>query len=617
MDNNKLFNEFPEVTTEQWEKVIEKDLKGADYNKKLIWKTNEGFDVKPYYRANDIENLEYLKTNPDELPYVRGYKENNNAWDMRQDFETADLEKQNSLALMSLERGANSIGFNAEKIEKESDFNVLLKDIKVEYIKVNFLKSKNFLQLLQTYVAYLKKNNVDTDKLEGSINYDVFAYALTHGKYYSSLEDNLNELVELIKFAKENLPKYKVVNVNATVLRDSGSSITQELGFAVAEANEYMALLTDKGFSIKDIAQRLMFSFATGGNYFFEIAKLRSLRLLWANIMQQYKGADKDDAKTFVHAENTIYNKTIFDAHVNLLRTTTETMSSAVAGADSISVKPFDIALKESDEFSVRLALNQQILLKEESYLDKIVDPSAGSYYIETLTNNISEQAWNIFKEVESLGGYSKAIEQNFVQEKVEQTFEAVAKDVAKRKKVIVGTNQYPNLAEKSINLEKQDKQKTAENTAFRPLQKRREASAFERLRLDVISSKKVPTVFCLLYGNLAMRTARAGFASNFFGVAGYEIANNRGFDTIEEAAKEIIKANNDILVLCSSDDEYQELVQQILPLVKGKIKHIVVAGNPVDELKEEFNKAGVTDYINVRTNALESLTKYNKELLG
>lgn len=617
MDNNKLFNEFPEVTTEQWEKVIEKDLKGADYNKKLIWKTNEGFDVKPYYRANDIDNLEYLKTNPDELPYVRGYKENNNAWDMRQDFETADLEKQNSLALMSLERGANSIGFNAEKIEKESDFNVLLKDIKVEYIKVNFLKSKNFLQLLQTYVAYLKKNNVDTDKLEGSINYDVFAYALTHGKYYSSLEDNLNELVELIKFAKENLPKYKVVNVNATVLRDSGSSITQELGFAVAEANEYMALLTDKGFSIKDIAQRLMFSFATGGNYFFEIAKLRSLRLLWANIMQQYKGADKDDAKTFVHAENTIYNKTIFDAHVNLLRTTTETMSSAVAGADSISVKPFDIALKESDEFSVRLALNQQILLKEESYLDKIVDPSAGSYYIETLTNNISEQAWNIFKEVESLGGYSKAIEQNFVQEKVEQTFEAVAKDVAKRKKVIVGTNQYPNLAEKSINLEKQDKQKTAENTAFKPLQKRREASAFERLRLDVISSKKVPTVFCLLYGNLAMRTARAGFASNFFGVAGYEIANNRGFDTIEEAAKEIIKANNDILVLCSSDDEYQELVQQILPLVKGKIKHIVVAGNPVDELKEEFNKAGVTDYINVRTNALESLTKYNKELLG
>ncbi len=616
MDNNKLFNEFPEVTTEQWEKVIEKDLKGADYNKKLIWKTNEGFDVKPYYRANDIEDLEYLKTNPDELPYVRGYKKNNNSWDMRQDFETEDLEKQNSLALMSLERGANSIGLNAEKVEKEDDFNVLLKDIRVDLIKVNFLKSKNYLELLKMYVAYLKKNNIDTANLEGSINFDVFAYALTHGKYYSSLNNNINELVEIIKFAKENLPKYKVVNVNVTVLRDAGSSITQELGFAIAEANEYMALLTDKGFAIKDIAQRLMFSFATGGNYFFEIAKLRALRLLWANVMQQYKGADKEDAKTFIHAENTIYNKTIFDAHVNLLRTTTETMSSAVAGADSISVKPFDIALKESDEFSVRLALNQQILLKEESYLDKIVDPSAGSYYIETLTNNISEQAWNIFKEVEKLGGYSKAIEQNFVQDRVEETFNAVAKDVAKRKKVIVGTNQYPNLAEKTVQIEKQCCKKSTEGAEFKPLMKRREASAFEKLRLDVINSKKVPTVFCLLYGNLAMRTARAGFASNFFGVAGYEIANNRGFDTIDEAAQEIIKANNDILVLCSSDDEYQELVKEILPKVVGKIKHIVVAGNPVDELKEEFNKAGVTDYINISTNALESLTRYNENLL-
>ncbi len=616
MDNNKLFNEFPEVTTEQWEKVIEKDLKGADYNKKLIWKTNEGFDVKPYYRANDIENLDYLKTNPDENPFVRGYKKQDNAWDMRQDFETEDLEKQNSLALMSLDRGANSLGFNAERIEKEDDFDILLKDIKVEYIKVNFIKSKNYLKLLQDYVVYLKKNNINTANLEGSINFDIFAYALTHGKYYSSLEDNIKKLVEIINFAKENLPKYKVINVNVTVLRNAGSNITQELGFSIAEANEYMAILTDNGFTVKDIVSRLMFSFATGGNYFFEIAKLRSLRLLWANIVPQYKGAEKEDAKTFIHAENTIYNKTVFDTHVNLLRTTTETMSSAVAGADSISVKPFDVALKESDDFSVRLALNQQILLKEESYLDKIVDPSAGSYYIETLTNNISEQAWNIFKEVEKIGGYSKAIAENFVQDRIEETYNAVAKDVARRKKVIVGTNQYPNLAEKTVKIEKQAKQKQIEDASFKPLQQRREASAFEKLRLDVINAKKVPTVFCLLYGNLAMRTARAGFASNFFGVAGYEIANNRGFDTIEQAAQEIIKANNDILVLCSSDDEYQELVQQILPKVKGKIKHIVVAGNPVDELKEEFNQAGVTDYINVRTNALESLTKYNSELL-
>lgn len=617
MNDNKLFNEFPPVTTEQWEAVIEKDLKGADYNKKLIWKTNEGFDVKPYYRANDIENLDYLQNNPSQEPFVRGYKAKDNCWDVRQDFESEDLVYQNSMMLQALERGANSIGVNATKIEKQEDFNLLFKDVKVDIIKVNFLKSKNFLSLLKMYCDFLKQNNINTLEVEGSINFDIFAYALKHGGYYNSLSSDLQELVDILKFAKENLPKFKVINVNAVIFKDAGSNITQELGFALALANEYVALLTDKGFALSDITSRLMFSFATGSDYFLEIAKLRSARLLWSNIIEQYEGATESDAKSYIHSENTLYNKTIFDAHVNLLRTTTETMSSVIAGADSISVKPFDVALKDSDEFSLRLALNQQILLKEESYLDKIVDPSSGSYYIETLTNNICEKAWEIFKQIEAMGGYAKAIENNFVQDKIEEMFNLVAKDMAKRKKVLVGTNQYPNLMEKEINYQKRDSQNKADKNTFKSLTFNREALPFEKLRLDVISSKKVPTIFLLLYGNLSMRTARAGFASNFFGVAGYEIANNRGYDTIDEAAEAILKANNDILVLCSSDDEYPELVKALLPKIKGKIRHIIVAGNPADEIKQEFDKEGVTDYINVRTNALESLTKYNKDLLN
>lgn len=617
MNDNKLFNEFPPVTTEQWEEVIEKDLKGADYNKKLIWKTNEGFDVKPYYRANDIENLEYLQNNPSQEPFVRGYKAKDNSWDVRQDFESEDLAYQNSMMLQALERGADSIGLNATKVEKQEDFNLLFKDVKVDIIKVNFLKSKNFLNLLKMYCAFLKQNNINNLEVEGSINFDIFAYALKHGGYYNSLTSDLQELVDILNFAKENLPKFKVINVNAIIFKDAGSNITQELGFALALANEYIALLTEEGFALSDVTSRLMFSFATGSDYFLEIAKLRSARLLWSNIIEQYEGAKESDAKSYIHSENTLYNKTIFDAHVNLLRTTTETMSSVIAGADSISVKPFDVALKDSDEFSLRLALNQQILLKEESYLDKIVDPSSGSYYIETLTNNINEKAWDIFKQIESMGGYAKAIENNFVQDKIEEMFNLVAKDIAKRKKVLVGTNQYPNLMEKEIDYKKSNSQNTADKNTFKHLTFNREALPFEKLRLDVISSKKVPTIFLLLYGNLSMRTARAGFASNFFGVAGYEIANNRGFDTIDEASEAILKANNDILVLCSSDDEYPELVKALLPKIKGKIRHIIVAGNPADEIKQEFDKEGITDYINVRTNALESLTKYNKDLLN
>ncbi len=614
--DNKLFNEFPPVSTEQWEAVIEKDLKGADYNKKLIWKTNEGFEVKPYYRANDIENLDYLKVNPSTEPFVRGYKQQDNSWDIRQDFDNEDLIYQNTMMLQALERGANSIGVNASKIEKQEDFDILFNGVKVEIIKINFLRSKNYLDTLKMYCAFLKQNNIDTSEVEGSINSDIFAYALKHGGYYNSLQKDIQDLTDVFEFAKENLPKFKIININAVIFKDAGSNITQELGFALALANEYLSILTDKGYALRDISPRLMFSFATGSDYFLEIAKLRSARLLWSNIVEQYPNATQQDARSYIHTENTLYNKTIFDAHVNLLRTTTETMSSVIGGADSISVTPFDVVLKESDEFSLRLAINQQILLKEESYLDKIVDPSSGSYYIETLTNNISEKAWEIFKQIESLGGYVKAMENNHIQDKIEEMFNLVAKDMAKRKKVLVGTNQYPNLMEKEIDYQKKNTIALEDKHTFKRLNFNREAMPFEKLRLDVMNSKKVPTIFLLLYGNLSMRTARAGFASNFFGVAGYEIANNKAFDTIEQAAEAIVEANNDILVLCSSDDEYSELVKELLPKIKGKIPHIIVAGNPADEIKQEFNKAGITDYINIRTNALESLIKYNNDLL-
>lgn len=615
MDNDKLFNEFPPVSTEEWEKAIEKDLKGADYNKKLVWKTGEGFDVKPYYRANDIENLEYLKSNPDQEPFVRGYRKQDNNWDVRQDFESECPKEQNAEALQALNRGANSIGFNAIGIKSDKDMDALLKDIDVSIVKINFIKADNYLKVLELYVSYLKRNNICSCKAEGSINFDVFAFALKHGNYYNGLEADMDELAKIFAYAKQNLPQFKLINASGVALRNAGSNITQELAYTLAMANDYVARLTDKGIEVEDIAKRMSLCFATGGVYFMEIAKIRAARLLWSNIIGQYKGSTTDCEKIYIHCENTVYNKTVFDAHVNLLRTTTETMSSAVAGADSICVKPFDVALGEGDDFSRRIALNQQILLKEESYMNKVVDPAAGSYYIETLTNNIAEQSWNIFKEIENMGGFAKAIEQNYVQDKIAEFDAQVSKDVARRKKVIVGTNQYPNLAEKKVDY-KAEKKETPKNTAFKALSVKRSAEPFEKLRLDVMNASHVPTIFLLLYGNLAMRTARAGFSSNFFGVAGYEVANNRGFDTIDEAAEGVLKAGNDIVVLCSSDDEYPELVKEILPKLKGKIKHIVVAGNPSDEQRQEFDALGVTDYINVRTNALESLTKYNEMLL-
>jgi len=616
MAYDKLFTEFPEVTTQQWEEAIEKDLKGADYNKKLIWKTIEGFDVKPYYRASDLKGLEYLENNPNEKPFVRGDRDKDNDWEIRMDIDTDDIKTQNTIALEFLNRGVNSIGFNTKNIKTKKDLELLLDGIYPEYIRINFLKSCNYLTLLELFVDYCKDKKYNTAKIKGSINFDAYFFALKHGYFYNNLEDNMQEATKIMKYAIVNLPLFKTITINGNVFSDAGSNISQELGFSLAIANEYLYNMTQRDISVEDCVKRMMLSFATGSTYFMEIAKIRATRLLWSNIVNEYS-KDDNTAKIFIHCTNTKYNKTVFDAYVNMLRTTTETMSAVIGGADSIAVMPFDLVFKQSDDFSKRIAVNQQILLKEESYLDKIVDPSAGSYYIENLTNNIAQKAWEWFKEVEKRGGAEKAIRENFLQTSIAEIETLRAKDIAKRKTVIVGTNQYPNITEKKVKIEKRDccccgKE---ENKEFETLRSKRAAEPFEKLRISVIQSEHKPKVFNLLYGNLAMRNARSGFSTNFFGVVGYDIVS-KPTDNIEQGCKDALQENPDIIVLCSSDEEYPEFVKCALPILKGNAKHIIVAGNPEDALKEEFNALGVTDYINIRTNALDSLTKYNNDLI-
>jgi methylmalonyl-CoA mutase len=293
-------------------------------------------------------------------------------------------------------------------------------------------------------------------------------------------------------------------------------------------------------------------------------------------------------------------------------------MSVAIAGADSISVAPFDIAYKEADEFSYRIARNQQILLKEESYLDKIADPAAGSYYIENLTDSIAQHAWNIFLRVEEKGGFSVAIRDSFVQDEIEKTATQRNNDIAMRKTVILGTNQYPNLNDDMNGKITKEKCccccKSAEGP-IKPLRQYRGAEAFEELRLATERSGRKPKVFMLTYGNVAMRRARSGFATNFFGVVGYEIIDNVGFATAQEGVEAALKANADIVVLCSSDDEYAEIVADACNGLKGKVKSIVLAGFPKEQI-ETFKAAGIDEFIHIKTNALECLTSFQK-LLG
>lgn len=618
MEDNKLFSEFPPVSTEKWEEVINKDLKGADYEKKLVWRTIEGFNVKPYYRAEDLEGLEYLDSNPGQLPYTRGKNADNNVWEVRQDIRIHDPKEANRVALDAVERGATSLGICAKGIKTLDDMAALFKGIYINAVSVNFMCSEDYLQLLKLYVDFANQQGINPKELRGSCEFDPFRYALKHGSFHRGEEGDFLMAKDLVTYAHENLPGFRVLTVHGSLLHNAGSNIVQELGFSLAAANELVARLTDMGCKAHRVAKSIVLNVGIGSTYFMEMAKIRAARLLWSKIVEQYKPECDCAYKLFIHATTSEWNQSVYDPYVNMLRSTTEAMSACIAGADSISVLPFDNAYKEADDFGYRIARNQQLLLKEESYLDKIADPAAGSYYIENLTDQIARGAWDNFLKVETLGGFCKAIRQGFVQDEVEKTARQRDLDIATRKTTILGTNQYPNLLEKMG--EKVDAGEKSgkcccgckKGDEVRILKPYRGAEAFEQLRLATEKSGKRPRVFLLTYGNLTMRKARAGFATNFFGVAGYEIVDNPGFANAEEGAKAALEAKADIVVLCSSDDEYAEITEPTCKALKGKVKSLVLAGFP-KEMVETYKGYGIDEFIHVKTNVLECLTAFQK----
>ena len=616
----KLFSDFSPVTTEQWMEKVTADLKGADFEKKLVWKTNEGFKVKPFYRKEDLEGLKTTDALPGEFPYLRGNKKDNNEWLVRQEIRVDDVKEANAKALDILNKGIDSLSFHVKAKELNAAYlEMLLEGICAECVELNFSTCQgHVVDLANLLVEYFQKKGYDLNKLHGSINFDYLNKMLAKGKEKGSLVDTAKALIA----ATAVLPEYRVINVNALTLNNAGAYIYQELGYALAWGNEYMNQLTEAGIPAATIAQKIKFNFGISSNYFLEIAKFRAGRMLWADIVNSYlaEGDCKCAAQMKIHAETSSFNLTVFDSYVNLLRTQTEAMSAALAGVDSMTVVPFDKAYETPNDFSERLARNQQLLLKEESHFDKVIDPAAGSYYIENLTVSIAKQAWNLFLAVEDEGGFYAAVKAGKVQEAVNASNKARHEAVAKRKEILLGTNQYPNFTE--LAGEKRPLEAVCccggghHDTCEKDvpsLNFDRAASEFEALRLQTETSGKRPKAFMLTIGNLAMRQARAQFSCNFLACAGYEVVDNLGFSTVEEGVEAAVAAKADIVVLCSSDDEYAEYAVPAFKALNGRAMFIV-AGAPacMDELKA----AGIENFIHVRVNVLETLKEYNAKLL-
>lgn len=612
MEKERLFSEFSPVSSENWKNKIVEDLKGADYDKKMIWRTGEGFNVNPFYRKEDLPEGCGTAA-PGEFPYTRGNSCCNN-WLIRQSINIADAAEANAKARKMNEDGVTSIAFKVRgKLVTPEYIPALLDGIDAEKVELSFNicvnKTMVFTAML---VDYYKEKGFDLEKVRGTIEYDPIGKELLTGKVIENYADIIKGLVSTL----EELPRYRCVAVNSVRLNDAGAYITQELAYALAWGNEYMQAMTEAGIPAGKAAKSIRFNMGISSNFFMEIAKFRAARTLWAKIVEQYEPECRCACKMIIHAETSKFNLTLFDPYVNMLRTQTEAMSAAIAGVEAITVTPYDSVYETPTEFAERIAKNQQLILKHESHLDKVADPAGGSYYIESLTASIATEAWRQFLAIEEAGGFHKAVKEGRIKAEVEGAGDNRRTALAKRKEILLGTNQYPNFSETSDGRRPVGKCcncgcHSQENEAM-TLTAKRLGEEFEQLRLATEESGRRPKAFMLTIGNLAMRQARAQFSCNFLATAGYEVIDNLGFKSVEEGVEAALKANADIVVICSSDDEYAEYAIPAYNAVKDKAIFIV-AGAPA--CSEELQKAGIENFIHVRVNVLETLKALNAKL--
>lgn len=627
MTDNKLFTEFPPLTREQWEQFIQADLKGADYEKKLVWKTPEGFPVKPYYTEDDLTSLPFLSGMPGAFPWLRGNHMEGNPWLVQQDIWVDDPRQANEKALSLLENDVNSIRFCFSKDARgrfinETYFSILLQNIHTDCIALHFSvgnRAKDMLSLLKDHCLI---NQVDQQRITGTIDFNVLSHLAATGSFYESEKQDFASLVVAIQKARKHLPGMRILGIDGSIFRNGGSGIVQELAFSLSQANEYLAVLTEKGISVDDILKSFHFTFATGTSYFLEIAKLRAARLLLSRLAETWKAVEPQSSRMWIHSVTCDWNKTIYDPYVNVLRTTTEAMSAILGGTDSLTVNPFDASYKTPDEISERMARNIQLILRAEASLDRVADPAAGSYYIESLVQSVAAAAWDLFRKTETEGGFLVSMKEGKIQEQAEKFKNERLAAISTRRETILGTNQYPDFGE-SVS------EKISEVSVFpkshegdhwcRPVLPTRGAQHFEQLRLKTEKQPHRPRVFMLSAGNLAMRVARANFSGNFFAAAGFGIIDKGGFETPEAGIRAAEESQADIVVICSSDEEYATIAPVVhnalagKKLPNGKSPILVVAGAPA--CMEDLKARGISHFIHIRSNLLESLQQFQNEL--
>ncbi len=688
-------SEFTPPTYEEWKQACIELLKGAPFEKKMYTKTYEGITFEPMYFRDKTEEILPKNSFPGMDNFLRGASVNgyvNKPWGIAQVCDETDPTENNEVLKHEIEKGstiyhvkvdnATLKAKNVKDAEKVGDIGVnlttiddvaaLLKDLKLDEIPLYVYAGESSIPLLALIVAAVKKNGGNS--IKGVIGADPIAELVANGKLDQSLEKLFDEAASAAKWAVKNAPELKTLFVKSDVFSNGGANDVQEIAYTLATAVEYIRALMERGLTIDEAASQIMFGFSMGENFFMQVAKLRAVRPIWAEIIKAF-GGNSESQKAHVHGRPALFFKTVYDPYVNMLRNTTEIFSGVVGGLDSFESAPFDEPIRKGDEFSRRIARNVQIILQEEFGLLQPIDPAGGSWAVETLTKQIKEKIWTEFQTIESKGGIVAALKENYPQEQIAAILASRLKTAESRRDRIVGTNMYPNMTEErldprvenfdenkksriatvekflsSINVEavksalqaikvddvnsvvasasagadiSQIRQAlgTGESETINKISAHRRSEKFESLREATEKFKAENNgdnvkIFLANMGPIPQHKARADFTTGFLQVGAFQVIGNDGFKTEEEAAQAAKESGADAVVICSTDATYPDIVPALAPKLHQVLPNATVylAGTAPAELVETYKNAGIDDYINIRSNCYQTLVALQKK---
>lgn len=477
----KLLSEFEPVPFEKWKALVEAELKGVPYEKKLVTRTWEGLDLQPIYTEKDVADLEHLKSKPGYGQLARGSSFEGysvESWEVSQELPYPGPREFNIAARHDLSRGLTALNVNLDHATRNGldpdsaiegdvgkggvsiatlkDLSVATEDIDLEKISLFVRSGASALPFAAILAALVKQRGLNLSKLQGCIEMDPLGVLAHEGTLPQSLDEAWREMAALTGWAAEAAPKLQTICVHSRSFHEAGGNAVQELAYALAMGVQYLREMESRGLSVDVVAPRMRFAFCVGQNFFTEIAKFRAARLLWSRIVEAM-GGNMCAQSMAIHARTALWNKSRLDPYTNLLRTTTESFSAVLGGVQSLQVTPFDEVFGLPDEFSRRIARNQQILLATEAQLRHVVDPAGGSWAVESITDQIAQKAWELFQKVEAEGGMFEALRKGFVQKDIESVSKAREQALAVRKDVLVGVNQYANVGEKKPEARKPD----------------------------------------------------------------------------------------------------------------------------------------------------------------